>query len=71
MGTYYVSGSSFMVMVENQKVKDYNVDSSCGLSFRTLVDGKMGYSYTQYFGEEGIDTLIEQAIANAKNHHKR
>lgn len=63
---YYATGESFEVSVKGGEIVDYNVSSSIGLSFRALVDGKMGYASTQVLDEDAIDLLIEGAGGNAR-----
>lgn len=63
---YYASGESFEASVKNGQIIDYNVSSSIGLSFRALVDGKMGYASTQVLDEEAVELLIEGAGVNAR-----
>ena len=63
---YYASGESFQVSVKGGEIIDYSVFSSIGLSFRALVDGKMGYASTQVLDDEAIDLLIDGAGSNAR-----
>ena len=63
----YISESdSFEASVNNGEIIDYNVAGSMGLSFRALIDGKMGYASTQVLDGAAIDLLINGAIANAQ-----
>ncbi|MGL5428493.1 MAG: TldD/PmbA family protein, partial [Cetobacterium sp.] len=48
------------------EVDTYSNSQNMGISFRTKVDGKMGYSYTESLEEEDILPLIERAISNGK-----
>ena len=48
----------FRAMAMNGSVDDYQVSSSCGLSLRGSVGGKMGYASTQAFDEAAIEQLI-------------
>jgi len=63
---YYATGDSFQVSVKGGQIINYNVSSSIGLSFRALVNGKMGYASTQVLDEEAIDLLIDGAGGNAE-----
>lgn len=63
---YYTTGESFQVSVKGGEIIDYKVSSSIGLSFRALVNGKMGYANTQVLDEEAIELLIEGAGDNAR-----
>ncbi len=62
---YYSGGEAFRAMVFKGEVNDYSVNTSAGISFRAMVDGKMGYSYTEAMDDEAIDMLIEKARENA------
>lgn len=62
---YYVTGEDFAVKVKGGEILEYSVASSIGLSFRALVDGKMGYASTQVLDDEAIDLLIDGVNANA------
>ncbi|MBR4081686.1 MAG: TldD/PmbA family protein [Clostridia bacterium] len=48
----------FRAMAMNGSVDDYQVSTSCGLSLRGTVNGKMGYASTQAFDEAAIEQLI-------------
>lgn len=63
---YYVSGESFKTTVFEKEVDNYSVNSTRGLSFRGLYNGKMGYAYTEILDEEAILMLIHNARANAQ-----
>ncbi|MCK5128467.1 MAG: TldD/PmbA family protein [Clostridiales bacterium] len=63
---FYSSGDSFHVKVFEGKVDDYSVNTSYGISFRGIYNGKMGYSYTEAFDDDAYDMLIDNAMQNAK-----
>ncbi len=63
---YYATGDEFEVSVKDGEIINYSVSSSMGLSFRALVDGKMGYASTQVLDDEAIDLLLEGAESNAQ-----
>lgn len=52
-------GSSFSAEAVEGEIKAYEVSTSCGLSLRGMVNGKMGYSATQAFDDAAIAQLIE------------
>jgi PmbA protein len=62
---YYREGSSFRAGVFEGEIDNYDVNTSAGLSFRTLRGGKMGYAYTEAFDDDAISMLIERASGNA------
>ena len=56
---FYQTGSSFRAGAMEGEIKDYQVSSSCGLSLRGTVSGRMGYAATQAFDEDAVAQLIE------------
>jgi len=63
---YMTSGESFEVDILEGAIKEYNVSVSCGLCFRGIYGGKMGYASTQIMDEEAIELLIEGVKGNAE-----
>ena len=63
---YYTDGENISITVYDGEVEKYNLDKSFGLSFRGMIDGKMGYSYTEILDEYAIDMLIKNAKEGAK-----
>jgi PmbA protein len=63
---YYAGGDSFHVRIFEGKVNDYSVNTSYGISFRGMLDGKMGYSFTEAFDEDAVKMLIDNALENAR-----
>ena len=63
---YYTDGENISITVYEGEVEKYNLDKSFGLSFRGMIDGKMGYSYTEILDEYAIDMLIKNAKEGAK-----
>lgn len=66
MEVYYIDTDSFDIKVYKGEIDSYNVNTSKGLSFRGLIDDKMGYSFTEKFNEEDIDYLLDSAKKNIK-----
>jgi PmbA protein len=62
---YFKEGGSFRVGVYEGEIDNYDVNTSAGLSFRVLHNGKMGYAYTEAFDDAAISMLIERAVGNA------
>lgn len=56
---YYEDGESFSARAIEGDIKEYKVTSSCGLSLRGTVHGKMGYATTQAFDDAAITQLID------------
>ncbi|MGL5176004.1 MAG: TldD/PmbA family protein [Cetobacterium sp.] len=63
---YFTSSESETIKVFKGEVDTYSNSQNMGISFRTKIDGKMGYSYTESLEEEDILPLIERAISNGK-----
>lgn len=62
---YYVNGDSFKVTVYEKEIDQYSVNTTIGLSFRGLYNGKMGYAYTEVLDGDAIELLVENAKSNA------
>ncbi|MFC4411783.1 TldD/PmbA family protein [Chungangia koreensis] len=65
MEVYYEKTSSFGCGVFNGELEHYETAEAGGLSFRGLIDGKMGYAYTEKIDEDSIQFLLERAKNNA------
>ncbi|MBM7094398.1 TldD/PmbA family protein [Bacillus sp. H-16] len=64
MELYYVNGEKFSTKVYENEVDSYTVANDGGLSFRGLIDGQMGYAYTEKIDETSIDLLVQEAKEN-------
>lgn len=58
---YYTDGENISITVYEGEVEKYNIDKSFGLSFRGMLNGKMGYSYTEILDDKAIYMLIKSA----------
>lgn len=58
---YYTDGENISITVYEGEVEKYNIDKSFGLSFRGMLNGKMGYSYTEILDDKAVDMLIKSA----------
>lgn len=63
---YYTDGEDISITVYEGEVEKYNLDKSFGLSFRGMLNGKMGYSYTEILDDKAIDMLIKNAKEASK-----
>ncbi|MGL5356324.1 MAG: TldD/PmbA family protein [Cetobacterium sp.] len=63
---YFTSSESESIKVFKGEVDTYSNSQNMGISFRTKIDGKMGYSYTESLEEEDVLPLIERAMSNGK-----
>ena len=64
---YYSDKESLSINIYKEEVEKYNLTKSSGVSFRAMVDGKMGYSYTEIIDEYSIPMLINNVIQSAKS----
>lgn len=65
MEVYFVNSENFEVRAFQRDIDSYNVNTSMGLSFRGIINGKMGYAYTEKFEDEDIEFLLKNASQNA------
>ncbi len=55
----YISQSdSFQVMTQNQEVINYTANTTGGVGFRGMLNGKMGYSSTEAIDEDAVEQLV-------------
>ena len=66
MEVYWQSGKSFEAMVFEGDISKYSVSDEAGLAFRGILNGKMGYAYTEILNDQAIVRLIEDAKSNAE-----
>ena len=62
---YHSRTDSFRVSIYKGEVDAYDVNTSAGVGLRLIVNGKMGYSYSEKIDESAAEMLVEAAIANA------
>lgn len=63
---YYEASKTFEIRVYQGEISQYKNASLNGVSFRGLLDGKMGYSYSERIDEEIIELLLKNAKENAE-----
>lgn len=63
---YYVENKNIEISVYEGQIDKYNISEDGGLSYRGIVDGKLGYAYTERFEEDTLDMLVSEAYDNAK-----
>ncbi len=66
MEVYYQSGKNFEATVFEGDISKYSVSDEKGMAFRGILNGKMGYAYTEIITEEAIAHLVEEARSNAQ-----
>ncbi len=62
---YYVKGDSMSIRVFNKDLNQFSNSINHGLSFRGMINGKMGYAFTESLEESVIENLLENAKLNA------
>ncbi|WP_455542079.1 TldD/PmbA family protein [Intestinibacter sp.] len=58
---YVTNSESLDISIYKEEVESYNLDKSFGLSFRGIINGKIGYSHTRILDEDSIDMLVSTA----------
>ena len=66
MEVYIVSGTDTSINIYNQEIDSYSIAEAGGISLRGILDGKVGYAYSEQVSEESIDFLINSALDSAK-----
>ncbi len=62
---YSEFGETLSIKVYDGEVETYSLADEGGVSLRAVVDGKMGYAYTEKLEEQSIDFLISNVRQNA------
>ncbi|SCY68855.1 TldD/PmbA family protein [Alkaliphilus peptidifermentans] len=62
----YVSNKKFNCKVFKDSIDDYSISIEGGISFRGVINNKMGYSYTEKVDETSINLLLKKARENAQ-----
>lgn len=65
MELYYQSNTRFSTSIFQGEVDGHTIANEGGLSFRGLVEGKMGYAYTEKIDDSQIQFLLNEAAENA------
>ena len=62
---YFLSNLNTSIKIYQGKIENFSNNQNQGISFRGMVDGKMGYSYSESMEDEDINFLINEVIENA------
>lgn len=62
---YFQKGKEFEVLVLEGEISHYENSATQGVCFRGIMDGKMGYAYSEKISQDAIEFLIKQAEQNA------
>lgn len=64
---YATSTSEVSTETYKSEISSFSSGESGGISFRCIVDGKMGYASSELLTREEMEALVDRAIDNAKN----
>ena len=62
---YYETAESLNLSVYQGEVDKFKLSEQGGLSYRGIINGKMGYSFTEAFDDDAITMLVNAAYENA------
>jgi len=65
MEAFGAAGRQLEIKFFQGEMADYSLSESRGISLRGLMDGKMGYSYSEKLDEESAELLVEQMAGSA------
>ncbi|MBS7527244.1 TldD/PmbA family protein [Fusibacter paucivorans] len=63
---YYQTARNVSISVFNGEIEKYSLSEEGGLSYRAIIDGKMGYTYTENASDIEADAMVLEAIGNAE-----
>lgn len=63
---YYKEEETTQIRGMKREISSFSSDMQCGVGFRCAIEGKIGYSATEWFTPEQARELVETAIENAK-----
>ncbi|MCE5287272.1 MAG: TldD/PmbA family protein [Pelosinus sp.] len=66
MEIYYAESKATSVNVQDKTIKNYVITEQGGVSLRGIYAGNMGYSSTEKLDDESINSLLQEAKANAE-----
>ncbi len=64
--TFYMQGDSLSTETLKNEISSFSSSVSGGVSFRCVVNGKMGYASTELFTKEELAALVKRAASNAE-----
>ena len=64
---YAMSERSVSTETLRHEISSFSLGESGGISFRCIVDGKMGYASTELLTEAEMEALVDRAADNARN----
>lgn len=62
---YFLSNLNTSIKIYQGKIENFSNNQNQGISFRGMINEKMGYSYSESLKNEDIDFLINEVIENA------
>ena len=64
---YAMNESNISAEALRHEISAFSSGESGGISFRCIVDGKMGYASTELLTEAEMEALVDRAADNARN----
>ncbi|MCT8138459.1 TldD/PmbA family protein [Anaerobacillus sp. CMMVII] len=64
MELYYQSNGKFSTKIFKGEIDSYSIAIEGGVSFRGIINGKMGYAYTEKIDEQSIPFMLAEAKEN-------
>lgn len=62
---YYQGGESFQIFINKGEVEQYETSKVSGAAFKGVINGKIGFAYSERFDEDAADFIIKAAIENS------
>lgn len=62
---YHVTATNTSIKVYEGEIETLDSSMTGGLSYRGLINGKLGYSYTELLDESSLNNVVDEAYANA------
>ena len=63
---YILEKESFEAIAIEGEINHYSANATRGLGFRAMLDGKMGYAYTEAIDQDAADQLVQGALESAR-----
>ncbi|WP_273483359.1 TldD/PmbA family protein [Desulforamulus ruminis] len=64
---YLLSGKELSIDIRDGEVETMKLAEDRGLGLRVISGGQVGFAFTTDFAGDGLDQLVQQALANGKN----
>ncbi len=64
---YVLSSKELSIDVRDGQVETMKLAEDRGLGLRVITDGRVGFAFTTEFSDDGLDSVVQQALANGAN----